>query len=280
MNIPKADVAIICGSSTNSISFPEALNYPGVSILTKEISFETPYGSSPEFTHFSIGGKEVLTCRMHGWRHGVSRADASRQIFYVLSVAGVKKVLAEGGVGSVNHLLKPRDIVIPNDYIDFSLRKDVSLGSPYLLVMRQAICPEVSSALYWSAIKNPAKGNIFNRGVYVCTDGRHFESPAEVAMFKQLGGDIIGQSLCPEVYLAREIGACYASIQLVVNYAEGIIKDWEHAELTEIFLNDAVEAGKMLLRAVELLELHSSCGCADLRKPTLLRDKVDQSQCN
>lgn len=46
-------------------------------------------------------------------------------------------------------------------------------------------------------------------GVYAVTDGRHFESPAEVAMLKG-HADIVGQSLCPEVYLAREISVCYA----------------------------------------------------------------------
>ncbi|MDA8212956.1 MAG: phosphorylase, partial [Clostridia bacterium] len=64
---------------------------------------------------------------MHGWRRGVSRADASRQVFWVFRQAGVKKILAEGGVGSINHLLRPRDVVIPNDYIDMSMRKDVEL---------------------------------------------------------------------------------------------------------------------------------------------------------
>ena len=43
------------------------------------------------------------------------------------------------------------------------------------------------------------------------TDGRHFESPAEIAMLNG-HADIVGQSICPEVYLAREIGACYAGL--------------------------------------------------------------------
>jgi len=277
MRVPKVQLGIICGSSTNSLQFPGDLNYPGVKVNAKDLVFKTPFGDSPAFTHFCLGGKEILTCPMHGWRQGVTRADSSRQIFWVLAEAGVKRIIAEGGVGSVNHLLKPRDIVIPNDYLDFSMRKDVGLGTSYLMIMRQAICPEITAALYQAAKENPVGRNVFDRGVYVCTDGRHFESPAEVAMFKQLGGDIIGQSLCPEVYLAREIGVCYASVQLVVNYAEGIIKDWEHAELKDIYLNDAQEAGLMLLKAAAHLNVEAGCGCADLRKPTLLRDKPGQA---
>lgn len=270
--IPKVDVGLICGSSTNAISFPRELKDPGVVVKSEGLVFETPYGHSPEFTLFTYAGQTVLTCRMHGWRPGVSRADSSRQIFWVFHEAGVRVVLTEGGVGGVNHLLKPRDVVIPTDYLDFTMRKDVSLGLPYLLTMRQPFCPELSRALYSSVLENFPQAYVFARGVYACTDGRHFESPAEVQMLKQLGADIVGQSVVPEVYLAREIGAHYASVQLVVNHAEGVVKDWEHTELAEIFYHEAVASGRVLLGALRRLPEEFSCSCTELRKPTMLRE--------
>ena len=36
------------------------------------------------------------------------------------------------------------------------------------------------------------------------------------------GGDLIGQTLAPEVFLARELEMCYAALCYVVHYAEGI----------------------------------------------------------
>ena len=242
-------------------------------MISREIVFETPFGQSPVFKLFTVSGHRVLTCRMHGWRGGVTRADASRQIFWVFLQAGVKRVLAEGGVGAVNHLLKPRDLLIPNDYIDYSMRKDTGLGEPYLLIMRQALCPEMRQTLYEYALQETSNRRIFDRGVYVVTDGRHFESPAEVNLFKMSGGDIVGQSLCPEVYLAREIGACYARIDMVVNYAEGVVADWEHDELKEIFFSESVLIGTLLLKTVTGLPPEAKCCCGELRKPTLLKDK-------
>lgn len=273
--IPQVEVGLISGSSTNALNFPRDLNIEGVEIIGEGLVYATPYGDSPEFVHFSYSGKHVLNCRMHGWRQGVSRANASQQIFWVFHQAGVKFVLTEGGVGAVNHLLQPRDIILPHDYLDFTMRKDVSIGLPYLLTMRHPICSELSKALYKSVMENEPLRYVFERGVYACTDGRHFESPAEVQMFKQLGGDVIGQSLCPEVYLAREIGAHYASVQLVVNYAEGIIKDWEHEELADIFYHQAEKAGKILLGAIKKIPTEFSCPCLSLRQPTMLRDKPD-----
>lgn len=114
------------------------------------------------------------------------------------------------------------------------MRKDVGLEGEYLLTMRQPVCPVLRTTLVRAA-QNSATGRVFDHGVYAVTDGRHFESPAEVSMLGRLGADIVGQSMCPEVYLAREIGACYGRVDIVTNYAEGVVSDWEHQELTDIF---------------------------------------------
>lgn len=268
-SLPQAEIAIIGGSGTLSMDFPAALGRKDVEIIQRDMVFDTPYGQTPPFLFFRCGAKKVLTCRMHGWRQGISRADASRQIFWLFRAAGVKKILAEGGVGSVNHLLDTRDVVIASDYIDQSMRKDVGLEGHYLLIMRQALCPHLRQTLITAAEARPLN-RVFRRGVYAVTDGRHFESPAEVAMLKGQA-DIIGQSLCPEVYLAREIGACYAGLYTVVNYGEGVVKDWEHSELSQIFYEDADKIGHILLEAVSRMNDQQHCGCADLRKPTLLK---------
>ncbi len=269
--VPQALYAIIGGSSTFSINFPEDLNEPDIKIIDDGLIFETPFGDSPPFKLFKVGEKSVLTCKMHGWRRGVTRADASRQIFWVFREAGTKSILAEGGVGAVNHLLNLRDIVVPTDYIDNSMRKDVNLGSDYLLIMRKAICPDLHNNLL-EAAKKFAPARVFERGIYAVTDGRHFESPAEVAVLKQWGADIVGQSVCPEVYLAREIGACYAGAYLVVNYAEGIVEDWKYEDLSKIFYNGSEMVGKILLGALRSIGDMSTCECANLRKPTLLKE--------
>ncbi len=269
--IPKADFAIIGGSGTLSSDFPQNIQSTNIKILNNQIFIDTPFGISPRFILFTLKEKIILTCKMHGWRSGVSRADASRQLFWVLKKAGVKRILSEGGVGTVNHLLDPRDLVIPDDYIDLSVRKDVMLDSRYLLIMREALCKELRKKLIDSARKY-FSGRIFERGTYAVTDGRHFESPAEIAMLKGYA-DIVGQSLAPEVYLAREIGACYANLSFVVNYGEGINVSWSHDVMKDIFYDDAQMIGNILIDTVRNIETNSKkCSCSSLRKETLLKD--------
>lgn len=271
--IPRADIGFIGGSGTFSLEFPEGMDWPGTEIVVNDLICRTPFGESPPLKMFGMGGERprtVLAAKMHGRMPGVSWGEASRRLFWVFREAGVRKIIAEGGVGSVNHLLDPRDIVIPGDYIDFSMRRDISLGEGYLSVMRRPICPSLQRTLADAAADNNF-GRVFPRGVYLVTDGRHFESPAEVAAFRQWGADVVGQTLSPEVYLAREIGACYAGIYLVVNYGEGVVKPWDYQLLKEIFFEDAVSWGRIIMRALESADLKTGCECGSLRKPTLLR---------
>ena len=272
-NVPAARFGICGGSGSLSFEFPTGLADDRVEVLATDLVFETPFGTSPTFTHFRVTGphgpREALAVKMHGWRRGIKRADASLQVFWVFHEAGVRKVLADGGVGSLNHLLDPRDVVIPNDFIDLSVKQDIYVRGDHLLIMRQPICPDLAGHLYAGASESFAR--VFKRGTYLVTDGPRFESVAEVDYMKRLGGDVIGQSLAPEVFLARDIGACYAGIYIVVNYGEGVVREWEHAEMKAIFFDESQTIARIVLDAVAYASLaEDACTCMEHRKPSLL----------
>jgi len=270
--VPHAEFGICGGSGTLSFAFPAGLADERVNVLADNLVFDTPFGRSPAFTHFSVEGprgiRHALSVKMHGWRRNVKRADASLQVFWVFHEAGVRKVIADGGVGSLNHLLDPRDVIIPNDFIDLTMKQDIYVRGDHLLIMRQPVCPDLSKNLYLSA--SPHFSRIYRRGTYLVTDGPRFESPAEIDYMKRLGGDVIGQSFSPEVFLARDIGACYAGIYIVVNYGEGVVKDWEHDEMRSIFFDESETIARCVLDTIAEADLDAACGCMELRKPSLL----------
>jgi len=271
--VPECSLAVIGGSSTFSLAFPEEVEVKGIRVIEEKLSLETPFGKSPPLKIFELKGKRVITCKMHGWRKAVSRASASRQVFWVLREAGVKKIVAEGGVGCISPELKVRDLIIPDDYIDFSLRRDVSLSDDYLLIMREPLCPVIRTLLKKAAKEMHVSG-VHDRGVYAVTDGRHFESRAEVTMLSKWGAAVVGQSLAPEVYLAREIGACYAGIYQIVNYAEGVRDAWDYEEFKDIFYSEAKKVGTIVLKTLDYLSTPlPPCACQSLRKPTLLKEE-------
>ena len=156
--VPPADFGVCGGSGSLSFDFPAALGDERVTVLAEDLAFDTPFGRSPAFTHFRVdgphGAREALAIKMHGWRRGVKRGDASLQAFWVFHEAGVRKVVADGGVGSLNHLLDPRDVVVPNDFIDLTVKQDIYVRGDHLLIMRQPICPDLSGHLV-AAPKQP-----------------------------------------------------------------------------------------------------------------------------
>jgi len=270
--IPAAHFGVCGGSGSLSFDFPAGLGDERVEVLAEDLVYDTPFGRSPAFTHFRVTGphgpRDALAVKMHGWRRGVKRADASLQAFWVFSEAGVKKVLADGGVGTLNHLLDPRDVVIPNDFIDLSTKQDIYVRGDHLLIMRRPICPDLAGHLYAGASAEFAR--VFKRGTYLVTDGPRFESVAEVDYMKRLGGDVIGQSLAPEVFLARDIGACFAGVYIVVNYGEGVVREWEHDELKAVFFEESETIARIVLETVANADLGDRCGCMEYRKPSLL----------
>jgi 5'-methylthioadenosine phosphorylase len=269
--VPAATRAVIGGSGSLAADFPGDL-HPDARVLETGLVFETPWGDSPPFTLFELGELRALHCKMHGWRKGVSRGRASRQVFSVLHRAGVRRILSDAGVGSLNHLLDPGDLVVPDDFVDMTTDRD-RLGAvvgDHLLIMRDAVCATGREALVAAARRLAPERRLFARGTYVVTEGPRFESPAEIRVLQPMG-DVVGQSFSPEVWLARDIGACYAGVYVIVNYGEGVVRDWEHDELKRIFSADAGLMGRILLDALLALPEDDACHCRELRKPTLLR---------
>jgi 5'-methylthioadenosine phosphorylase len=269
-DVPAASRAVIGGSGSLAADLPGL--HPDVHLLDRDLVFETPWGESPPFFLFELGGLRALHVKMHGWRKGVSRGRASRQVFSVFHRAGVRRILSDAGVGSLNHLLDPGDLVVVDDFVDVTTDRDRYglVAGDHLLIMRDPVCASGREALVSAVRRHAPERRLFTRGTYVVTEGPRFESPAEVRRL-QLLGDVVGQSFCPEVWLARDIGACYAGIYLIVNYGEGVVQEWVHEELARLFHDDAALMGRILLDALAALPKEDECHCRELRKPSLLQ---------
>ena len=68
----------------------------------------------------------------------------------------------------------------------------------------------------------------------MCTEGPRLESPAEIKKFRIIGADLVGMTLAPETFLARELEMCYAPVCYLTNYAEGVVdREFKTGQLFE-----------------------------------------------
>ena len=80
-------------------------------------------------------------------------------------------------------------------------------------------------------------------GVYAALPGPHYETPAEIAMLRTLGADLVGMSTALEAIAARHLGAEVLAISLVTNLAAGLsAHGLDHGEVVAA---GAAAAGRM-----------------------------------
>lgn len=181
---------------------------------------KTDYGDV-EVSILEIFGKKVAFIPRHAAGHSIPPHKINfRANIDALKNVGVTKIIATNSVGSMNEDMPPGSFVIPDDFLDFSQDRVKTFYEDKVvhIDVTEAYCPSLRDVL-------AASGDVILGGTYVCTEGPRFETPAEIKMFKMLGGDLVGMTGVPEVTLAREREICYNSICIVSNYASGISPD-------------------------------------------------------
>jgi 5'-methylthioadenosine phosphorylase len=203
-----------------------ALETAGLKPYRTEV-YPTPYGDSRPVHWFRQGNLDFVVLS----RHGESGYDLSapflnpRANLYALKALGVEKILAWVAPGSLQEELAPGDLAAPHDVLD------EGQGGPHTFYSgvgwgfirhHPLFCSELRDAMLGGLAGIPF--TVHDRAVYVATTGPRLETAAEIRKFRLLGGDLVGQTLVPEVFLARELEFCYAALTYVVNYAEGLVE--------------------------------------------------------
>lgn len=257
MNEYDIDVGIIGGSG-----FYEFFN-----LADKEtIKIKTMFGEvSVEIGY--IARKKVAFLARHGKSHAVPPHKVNyRANALAMFKLGVNYVIATNAVGSLREKLVPGSIVIPNQIIDFTktrhytffdgsfsikMRSGVTKGGVVHTDVTEPYCEKLRKKIIRAA--KIAGYNIYTSGVYVCTEGPRFETPAEINFFKIIGGDLVGMTASPEVFLFKELEICYASICVVTNYAAGMQRRITHEEVLDIFNKRKKAIAEIITKTIELI---------------------------
>lgn len=255
--MPAADFAIIGGTGVYE---PDRLEEAVEYVLS------TPYGE----TACAIGeheGKRVAFMRRHGKGHSVPPHQVNyRANIWALRDLGVTRILATAAVGSLRLSLPPGTLVAVDQFIDFTKSRPLTFFEGEAPVthtdMTDPYCREVRAHL--TAVASGQDVALVQGGTYVCTEGPRFETPAEIRMFAQLGGDVVGMTSVPEAPLAKELGMCYATVAMVTNFCAGISgQPLTHREVLDEMAKSGHLLRQVLFAAIAAIAGERSCGCAN-----------------
>ena len=235
----------------------------------------TPYGFSNPVHLCENAGFRFLFLSRHGEKGYEKTAPYVnyRANIYAAKSLGVTRIVAWTGPGAISRKVRPGDLVLPDDLLDFTRnRPSTFYEGKGIGFLRQfpVFCETLRGALRsaWGSREGGKlryAGRIHFGGTYACTEGPRLETPAEIRFLARAGADLVGMTLCPEAFLARELEICYAPVAYVTNYAEGVRKmPYRRGALFEGMLPPgeaaAVEAAKNAIPGVAIAAARAIAG--------------------
>lgn len=188
--------------------------------LKQKVAPSTPYGSPSDTIQVGeMGGVEVAFLPRHGSGHIYPPHKVNyRANIWALKQLGVERIISPCAVGSLQEKYKPGELVIVDQFIDFTKKRDYSFydGAKTVHVsMADPFCCEMNGLFAQEAKALSIPHHI--GGTYICIEGPRFSTRAESRMFRNFA-DIIGMTLVPECQLARELDMCYTSLATITDY--------------------------------------------------------------
>jgi purine-nucleoside phosphorylase len=213
--------AIILGSSLGSVA--GAVGDPLLIPYGELSGFPLPSvsGHAGRLILGKLGGAEVavLQGRAHPYESG--NPAVMRPVIEQLQEAGIETLIVTNAAGSLDVKIRAGSIMLISDHINFSGMNPLIgvSGDQSFVPMTDAYDPELRKQLKAAA---KAEKIALHSGVYVWFSGPSFETPAEIRMARQWGGDAVGMSTVPEVILARYLGMRAAGLSVITNLGAGL----------------------------------------------------------
>jgi 5'-methylthioadenosine phosphorylase len=199
---------------------------------------ETPFGApSAEITLGVFEGNPIAFLPRHGLHHQFLPSEINyRANIWALKSLGVKRIVSVSAVGSLNAEIRPGDLAIPSQYLDWTSghRRATFFGEGVVahISSAQPTCELLSQLVCSAAVEEKIK--IHSNKTYVCVEGPRLGTRAESFFFKNNGCDLVGMTNVPEVFLAREAQIAYCTLAVVTDYDCWLEDPKEHVSVDKV----------------------------------------------
>ncbi|PLX11932.1 MAG: S-methyl-5'-thioadenosine phosphorylase [Marinilabiliales bacterium] len=242
-------IGIIGGSGLEK---PDILQNP------EYVTLQTKYGEpSSKIITGKIARSDIAIISRHGFEHKIPPHNINNAANIIaLKELGCTHIIATTACGSLREQIKRGDIVFPDQFIDFTKNRRVSLfdefppGEMKHTPMAKPFDEHLRSSLI--SIADQQGITYHKTGTVVTIEGPRFSTKAESHMYRQWGADIINMSTAPECIIANEAEIPYASIAMSTDYdcwkEDENPVSWE--EVIEVFNNNVDKVIQLISKAL------------------------------
>ena len=250
---------------------------PGLKAIER-VQVETPFGApSDEFVVGRLGDTRLAFLPRHGRGHRLLPSELNfRANIWGLKSLGVEWVVSVSAVGSMKEAIRPLDLVIPDQFVDFTKRRVSSFFGDGIVAhvgMAHPVCEDLGDVLEGAG--REAGATVHRGGTYICIEGPQFSTKGESEVYRGWEMSVIGMTNMPEAKLAREAELCYATVALVTDYD---VWHPEHdavtveAVIANLVKNVAV-ARELLRRAIPRVKPGCRSGCGEALRSAIITDR-------
>ena len=248
-----AKIGIIGGS---------VLDNPDILKSAIDIHVDTPYGKPTSPLRIGkINDVDVVLIARHGREHIIPPTQVNyRANIQALKDQGCSHILATTACGSLREEIDRGDLVILDQFIDFTRLRKISFFEEFAPgdMKHTPMADPYSEKLRKILIETAKELNLKHHeaGTVVTIEGPRFSTRAESNMFRIWGADVINMSIAPETILANEAGIPYAAVAMSTDYdcwkEDEAPVTWE--EILEIFGKNVDSVIALLTNAISKIK--------------------------
>jgi len=217
---------------------------------------QTPFGApSGPLMRGVLGAHDVAFLARHGEGHRLLPGEINfRANIWALKSVGVRTVIAVSAVGSLREDIRPGELALPSQYLDFTrgTRAASFFGGGVVAHVSSARPVCASTAALIARVARSLGSTVHEGCTYACVEGPRLGTRAESLYLRGAGADVVGMTNVPEAFLALEAQLGYCSIALATDYDAWLEDPAQHVSAAQIvaLFRDNLERVQQLLAAV------------------------------
>ena len=148
-------------------------------------------------------------------------------------IMGVSGMVLTNSAGGINKSFLPGTVMVMDDHVNL-MGTNPLIGAPHAFWGTRF--PDMT-CIYDKGYRclfdqvSQSTGVVLSHGVYLAVTGPSYETPAEIAAFRQMGADAVGMSTVPEAILAHAAGLKVVGLSCITNAAAGGTSSLSHEEV-------------------------------------------------